>query len=98
MKAILVALIAGIMMVGCATKEVVVEKPVVVAAPVWKFQKLKAEVQGKLEVNVKSKEEQRICTPYVVEATDKMYSVIDALEEQFDMYEAAMEEYNSSIK
>lgn len=95
-KMLVAGMIVVMMLSGCSQK--VVTEYVAVPAPVWEFQKLKSSVQGKLEVQVKSKEEQRVCTPYVVEATDKLYSVIDALEGQFDSYRVEMEKYNARIE
>lgn len=72
------------LLVGCAPKEKIVyvrEK-----APVYPFKKIKDDIKGKLYVTAKTKEIQRICTPLVVEATDKLYLVIDNLEWQIDQY------------
>ena len=79
---------------GCVSKPLVETKYVV--QPKYEFQKVMDETRYKMYVNARSKSVQRMCTPLVIEATDKVWDIVEFHEGQIDRYNKYMEKVDDN--
>ena len=57
-----------------------------IVPPKYEFQKVMVDTKYKMSVDAGSKEVQRVCTPLVVKATDRVWDIVEFHEGQIDRY------------
>lgn len=67
---------------GCASKPDIEY----VKQPKFEFYKILDDTKGMMSVDTESKENQKVCTPYIVQATDMVYMLVEYHEDQIDRY------------